>query len=216
MEKLLAGSFLRHPIAPRPPLFWAMTVCYPVLRGHAAMYAAGMNCETRPCCKELSARLSERFMNHHPFSRNKYTHQHRESWKNLHDETKQTVFKKVVAKDVFYFFSGFLQTCLCFFLPPGETFPQEVATNTAMRCTGTAEPKRPNTCRPEHRGIGDVVDTLTVGCLINRLFLQHGLSTKKGKSGKQRGAFSLFQKDMNYRVWFLFAFSKRYIRNVGG
>lgn len=111
----VAGSFLRQPTAPRPPLFWAMTVCYPVLRGHAAMYAAGMNCETRPCCKELSARLSERFMNHHPFSRNKYTHQHRESWKNLHDETKQTVFKKVVAKDVFYFFSGFLQTCFCFF-----------------------------------------------------------------------------------------------------
>ena len=87
-----------------------------------------------------------------------------------------------------------------FFLPPGETFPQEVATNTAMRCTGIAEPKRPNTCRPQHGGIGDVVDTLTVRFLVNRLFLQHGISTKKWKSGKQRGTFLLFQKDMNYRV----------------
>lgn len=214
MEKLLlARSFLRQPTCSYAFLLLSddcllprsSGTCGHVCRKHVKQgHAASRN--------ELSARESERFMNHHPFSRNKYTHQHRESWKNLRDETKQTVFKKVVAKDVFYFFSGFLQTCLCFFLPPGETFPQEVATNTAMRCTGIAEPKRPNTCRPEHGGIGDVVDMLTVGFLVNRLFLQHGISTKKWKSGKQRGRFLLFQKDMNYRVWFLFAISKRYTR----
>lgn len=78
-----------------------MTVCYPVLRGHAAMYAAGMNCETRPCCKELSARLSERFMSHHPFSRNKYTHQHinRENLERICMMKQKKVFlKKLLPK----------------------------------------------------------------------------------------------------------------------
>ena len=85
------------------------------------------------------------------------------------------------------------------------SFPQEVATNTAMRCTGIAEPKRPNTCRPEHPGIGVVVDLLTIEFLVNGCFYGTGFLLKMENSGKQRGVFLLFQKNMNwsYDFWLI-------------
>ena len=123
------------------------------------------------------------------------THQQRGSWKNLHSETKKCFLFLSCCQRFLPFFL-WLPPNLLFFVPPRETFPQEVATNTAMRCTGIAEPKRPNTCRPEHPGIGVVVDLLTIEFLVNGCFYGTGFLLKMENLGKQRGVSLLFQKNM--------------------